>query len=78
MRRCSQSSMKWVAFNAASEKMIPLLAMTPTMCPQMRAKPVMIEVPHSGLNGANREPSTMRAMISVASKGMRSSAEMTP
>ena len=70
--------MKWVAFSADSLKMIPLLATTPTRCHQMRANPHTIDSPHSGLNGANREPSTMRAMISVASKGIRSSALMIP
>ena len=70
--------MKWVALSADSEKMIPLLAMMPTWWPQMRAKPHTIDSPHSGLKAAKRDPSTMRAMISVASKGMRSSAEMIP
>ena len=44
----------------------------------MRAKPVTIDSPHSGFNGENFEPSTIRAMISVASNGMRSSAETMP
>ena len=70
--------MKWVALRADSLKMMPLLAMMPTRCPQTRAKPHTIDSPHSGLKGEKREPSTMRAMISVASNGMRSSALMMP
>ncbi len=78
MRRCSHSSMKCVALSADSLKMMPSLAMTPTRWPQMRANPVTIDEPHSGLNSANRDPSTRRAMISRAENGMRSSALTIP
>ena len=65
--RWSHSSMKCAPLSADSANSTPLLAMIPTGWPCRRAKPVTSVAPYSGLNSANRLPSTSRAMTSRTS-----------
>ena len=50
----------------------------PTGIPYNVAKPVMSVVPKRALNSSKREPSTMRAITSRISKGLRESLGITP
>ena len=59
--------MKCAPLSADSEKSTPLLAMIPTGCPCIRAKPVTSVVPYSALNSWKRLPSTIRAITSRTS-----------
>ncbi len=73
-----QSWMNCAPFWASSLKRMPLLARMPTGKPLMLAQPVTSVLPYSGLNSSNRLPSTMRAIASRASNGMRTSAGAMP
>ena len=59
--------MKWAAFTAPSPKITPLLAITPTRCPSIRAKVVMTELSYSALNSWTKPVSAMTPMTSRAS-----------
>ena len=62
--RWSHSSTKCAALRALSANSTPWLARIPTGWPWMWAKPQTIVLAYSALNSCQREPSTMRAMIS--------------
>ncbi len=76
--RWQHSSMKCAAFCAVSENRMPLLAMMPTGMPWIQAKPVTSVVPKRAFHSSSSEPSTMRAMTSRTSYGLRVSVGMTP
>ena len=76
--RWQHSSIKCAPFKADSLNNMPLLAMMPTAMPSMCAKPQTRVAPKRGLNSWNALPSTMRAMISRTSKGLRVSVGITP
>ena len=70
--------MKWVAFNADSLKMMPLLEIMPTRWPQIRAKPHTIEpaqsAPYSKKSASSAITRTTSRMSygRLAEAGMRS------
>ncbi len=76
--RWQHSSMKCAPLTADSLNRMPLLAMMPTCMPSMRAKPQTRVLPKRALNSSNTLPSTMRAMISRTSNGLRVSVGITP
>jgi len=76
--RWQHSSMKCAPLSADSLNRMPLLAMMPTGMPSMRAKPHTRVLPKRALNSSKSLSSTMRAMISRTSNGLRVSVGMTP
>ena len=76
--RWQHSSMKCAPFCALSLNRMPLLAMMPTAMPSMRAKPQTSVLPKRALNSSKALASTMRAMISRTSNGLRVSLGITP
>jgi len=73
------SRMNSVAFLASSLNRTPrVLARMPTGKPWIEAQPVAMLVPQRGLYSEKRDPSTIRAMTSRGSKGIRGFPEAMP